>query len=99
MNSLDKFFATTDVEVLESVQVEEKATDVHQLTIFNDDYNTFQHVINALIDICSHTNTQAEQCALITHYKGKCSVKSGEFEKLKPMRNAICDRGISAEIL
>jgi len=52
-----------------------------------------------LIEVCGHSFEQAEQCTLIIHYKGKCSVKNGDFEELKPVRDAICERGISAEIL
>lgn len=70
-----------------------------ELVVFNDDVNTFEHVIQTLIDVCDHSAQQAEQCTLIIHYKGKCTVKSGTFDYLAPMRNAICDRGISAEVL
>ena len=52
-----------------------------------------------LIEVCGHSFEQAEQCTLIIHYKGKCSVKNGDFDELKPVRDAICERGISAEIL
>lgn len=84
-----------DVEVLEeTVEVDERT-----LVVFNDDVNTFEHVIETLIDICGHTPEQAEQCTLLIHFKGKCSVKNGSFEELAPMRNAICQRGISAEVL
>jgi ATP-dependent Clp protease adaptor protein ClpS len=69
-----------------------------ELIVFNDDYNTFDHVIDTLIKICDHSPEQAEQCTLIIHYKGKCTVKHGSYEFLKPMREGICDRGISAEI-
>ena len=70
-----------------------------ELVVFNDDVNTFEHVTETLIKVCKHTHEQAEQCTLLIHYKGKCSVKLGGFEDLVPMRQAICDRGISAEIL
>ncbi|GAB4045160.1 ATP-dependent Clp protease adaptor ClpS [Spirosoma foliorum] len=86
---------STDVHVLDEV-VE---TDVHNLVVFNDDVNTFEHVIDTLIDVCEHTPEQAEQCTLLIHYKGKCSVKNGSWEELVPMRNEICRRGISAEVL
>ncbi len=72
--------------------------ETHRLIVFNDDVNTFDYVIQTLIDVCEHTPEQAEQCTIIIHYKGKCSVKEGEFDKLLAMRNAICDRGISAEV-
>lgn len=86
---------STDVAILDEV-VE---TDVHNLVVFNDEVNTFDHVINTLIDVCEHTPEQAEQCTLLIHYKGKCTVKNGSWEELVPMRNEICRRGISAEVL
>lgn len=86
---------STDVDVLDDV-VE---TDVHNLVVFNDDINTFDHVIDTLIDVCAHTPEQAEQCTLLIHYKGKCAVKNGSWDELVPMRNEICRRGISAEVL
>jgi ATP-dependent Clp protease adaptor protein ClpS len=85
----------TDVEVLEKT-VE---TEVRTLVVFNDDVNTFDWVINTLMEVCNHTPEQAEQCTIIIHFKGKCSVKEGEWDSLVPMRNEICRRGISAEIL
>src|SRR4051812_11574067 len=75
------------------------SSDVNDLVVFNDDVNTFEHVIATLIKVCEHTPEQAEQCTMLIHYKGKCTVKTGDFNSLKPMRQAICDRGISAEIL
>ena len=86
---------STDVDVLDEVV----DTDVHNLVVFNDDVNTFEHVIDTLMDVCHHTPEQAEQCTLLIHYKGKCSVKNGSWEELVPMRNEICRRGISAEVL
>ena len=68
------------------------------LVIYNDDVNTFDHVIETLISVCRHTPEQAEQCTLIIHYKGKCSVKNDAYEVLKPMKDAICDVGIDARI-
>ncbi|HEY8402245.1 MAG TPA: ATP-dependent Clp protease adaptor ClpS [Cytophagaceae bacterium] len=84
-----------DVDILEEI----KSSDVNELIVFNDDVNTFEHVINTLIKVCGHSPEQAEQCTWIIHYKGKCTVKLGSFEELKPMRQGICDHGISAEIL
>jgi len=81
------------------VLVIEKEEDLYNLIVFNDDVNTFDHVTNTLIRICKHTAEQAEQCTWIIHFKGKCTVKSGSFDELKPMRQGICDAGISAEIL
>jgi ATP-dependent Clp protease adaptor protein ClpS len=68
------------------------------LIIHNDDHNTFDWVIQSLIDVCGHTNEQSEQLALLIHYKGKATVKTGEMEILKPMKDALIDRGLSAVI-
>lgn len=84
----------TEVEILEKT-IE---TDIKKLVIYNDDVNTFDWVIDTLVEVCNHTSEQAEQCTLIIHYKGKCSVKEGEFDELLGMRTEICRRGISAEI-
>ena len=70
----------------------------HELVVFNDDVNTFEHVIGTLIDVCEHQPEQAEQCTWIIHHKGKCSVKRGELERLVSMCKAILDRGINAEV-
>lgn len=74
-------------------------TDVHELVVFNDDVNTFDHVIKTLIRVCKHTPEQAEQCTWIVHYKGKCCVKLGLWEELRPMQQAICEAGIDARLL
>ena len=68
------------------------------LIVWNDDVNTFEWVIETLMEICKHSREQAEQCAYIIHYKGKYSVKEGTYEKLKPMCDAITERGISATV-
>jgi len=93
-----RYAVDPDVEILEKEDTEETTEGLNQLIVFNDDVNTFDHVINALIEICKHSPEQAEQCTLIIHYKGKCCVKEGTFDELVPMRNAICNRGISAEV-
>lgn len=69
-----------------------------QLVIYNDDVNTFDHVINSLVKVCKHEVIQAEQCTWIIHYNGKCSVKEGTYEFLKPQREALTERGIDAKI-
>lgn len=84
-----------EVDVLETIET----TDVLDLVVFNDDVNTFDHVIETLIRVCKHTPEQAEQCTWIIHYKGKCTVKQGSFEQLRPMRDAICEAGIDARII
>lgn len=70
----------------------------YNLIMWNDDVNTFDWVIETLIEVCGHTEEQAEQCSLIIHFKGKCAVKNGDYETLKPMCDAITERGIGATI-
>lgn len=89
------FQADEKVDVLEVIET----TDLMDLMVFNDDVNTFDHVINTLINVCRHTPEQAEQCTMLIHYKGKCTVKNGSFDFLKPMRDAICEAGIDARIV
>lgn len=86
-------------EVLTEVQEDIGSTDIKDLIIYNDDYNTFDHVINTLIRVCRHTQEQAEQCTYIIHYKGKCAVKKGTLRELKPMKEAICEAGITAKLV
>ncbi|MCW5912075.1 MAG: ATP-dependent Clp protease adaptor ClpS [Cyclobacteriaceae bacterium] len=74
-------------------------TDLRDLVVFNDDFNTFDHVISTLIRVCKHTPEQAEQCTWLIHYKGKCAVRNGSEAELKPMCEAICEAGIDARIL
>ena len=83
------------VDLLEAIET----TDLLDLVVFNDDVNTIEHVIDTLIRVCKHTQEQAEQCTLLIHYKGKCAVKSGSFDFLKPLREAICEAGIDARIV
>ncbi len=76
-----------------------KFTEKFTLILWNDDVNSFDDVIDALVDICGHDELQAEQCATITHYKGKCDVKSGEpFAKLHRMKRQFDNRKISTTI-
>ncbi|MGC8865830.1 MAG: ATP-dependent Clp protease adaptor ClpS [Bacteroidales bacterium] len=72
--------------------------DVKELILFNDEVNTFEHVIQCLVEVCRHTTEQAEQCALIAHFKGKCPVKSGSFTELKPMADELTRRYLTVEI-
>jgi ATP-dependent Clp protease adaptor protein ClpS len=80
------------------VFTEEVTEDLKDLVVFNDDFNTFDHVISTLMKVCRHSPEQAEQCTWIIHYKGRCSVKKGTFEELKPMKDGIIDAGIDARI-
>ncbi len=82
----------------EEADVLTATTSLCQLIVWNDEVNTFDWVIETLIDVCGHTYEQAEQCSYIIHYKGKYAVKEGVFEDLKPMCEAILDRGINATV-
>ena len=89
------------VEELEEVLVEDELSDVGdvaQLIVYNDDHNTFDWVIKCFIEVLEHSTAQSEQLALIIHYKGKASVKTGPKNILKPKREALVDRGLSAVI-
>jgi ATP-dependent Clp protease adaptor protein ClpS len=73
-------------------------TKFHDLVVHNDDFNTFDFVIETLVQVCKHDPEQAEQCTLIIHHRGKCAVKSGDFKTLEPLYREILNRGITATI-
>ena len=75
-----------------------QTADSPRFAIWNDEVNSFDWVIQTLIEVCNHSNEQAEQCAMIIHTQGKYAVKQGSYEELKPMCDAITDRGIGATI-
>ena len=77
--------------------LEEKVT-THSIILYNDDFNTFDHVISCLIQICHHELIQAEQCAWIVHTNGKCIVKTGEYKQLEPLCTLLLEKGLSAII-
>ncbi|MFN5641029.1 MAG: ATP-dependent Clp protease adaptor ClpS [Sphingobacteriales bacterium] len=81
-----------DTDILEDLD------NSHSLIVWNDNVNTFEWVIETLIEVCGHDEQQAEQCAMIIHNKGKYAVKHGSYDTLKPMCDAITDRGIGATI-
>ena len=88
-------------EAISPYETEDVLTDTVdplQLIVWNDEVNTFEWVIESLMEICDHTYEQAEQCAYIIHFNGKYAVKQGFYEKLKPMCDAITDRGIGATL-
>jgi ATP-dependent Clp protease adaptor protein ClpS len=85
-------------EVLENTITEELNSPTFQLIVWNDEVNTFDWVIKALIEICKHDREQAEQCTIYIHFKGKYAVKEGDYDTLKTMRDGITDRGIGATV-
>ncbi len=88
----------SEVEIEEIEEVDIKDAFSSKLIVWNDDHNSFEDVIEALITVCQHNLQQAEQCTLIIHNNGKCAVKDGDYDKLKPMKEAITERGIKATI-
>lgn len=87
-----------DTDTLLEVDELVEQTVKRDLVLHNDDVNTFEFVIETLIELCDHTLEQAEQCTLLVHYKGKCSVKMGSVEQLMPIHQAMLARGLSSEI-
>ncbi len=83
------------VEEVEVATLEDKE---NVIVLYNDDVNTFDDVIDALVYACDHTPIQAEQCATLVHYKGKCTVKTGSYEDLEPRCSMLLEAGLSAEI-
>jgi ATP-dependent Clp protease adaptor protein ClpS len=90
---------STKEKILDKELVESDSAHENEIILYNDDVNTFEHVIKTLIKVCDHSAEQAEQCSLIVHYKGKCSVKSGTISDLKPRCLKLIQAGLSAEIL
>jgi ATP-dependent Clp protease adaptor protein ClpS len=91
MSTIEK--TKEDVSVQESVEIN------NEIVLYNDDVNTFDHVIDTLIRVCEHTSEQAEQCAILVHYKGQCTVKTGSYNELKPQCTQLLEAGLSAEII
>ena len=85
-------------ETFAEEDVMELIDDECHLILYNDDVNTFDHVIDTLVEVCHHTFEQAEQCAIIVHFKGKCDVKTGSYQYLAPLCTALLDAGLSAQI-
>jgi len=90
---------STQIEILEEVDVLEQEVQNHEIVLFDDDVNTFDFVIDSLIDVCDHSLEQAEQCTMLVHYKGKCTVKTGEYDRLKSQCSKLLSLGLSAEIV
>ncbi|MBF6608349.1 MAG: ATP-dependent Clp protease adaptor ClpS [Flavobacterium sp.] len=89
----------TKEKVAEEVSLQERVAINNEIIIYNDDVNTFDHVIETLIRVCNHAAEQAEQCALIIHYKGKCTVKTGPIDELTAPCTQLLEAGLSAEIV
>ena len=90
---------STREKTSEQLLTEEEVITQNEIVLYNDDVNTFDHVINTLINVCDHSSEQAEQCSLIVHYKGKCTVKTGLYDDLKPRCSMLLQAGLSAELV
>ncbi|PNQ73396.1 hypothetical protein C1T31_07740 [Hanstruepera neustonica] len=90
---------STQEKTLEDVSLKEDVLKQNEIILYNDDVNTFDHVIETLMYACDHTPEQAEQCSIIVHYKGKCTVKTGVYDDLKPRCSMLLEAGLSAEII
>jgi ATP-dependent Clp protease adaptor protein ClpS len=90
---------STKEKTSEEVLLKEEVKTQNEIVLYNDEINTFDHVIETLIHACDHTAEQAEQCSLIVHYKGKCTVKTGLYDDLKPRCSVLLKAGLSAEII
>jgi len=90
---------STKEKISEKVLFKEEVVAQNEIVLYNDDVNTFDHVIDTLIDVCEHTPEQAEQCSIIVHHKGKCTVKTGLFKDLEPRCSKLLLAGLSAEII
>lgn len=90
---------STKEKALEELLLQEELLAQNEIVLFNDDVNTFDHVIETLIYACEHTAEQAEQCSIIVHHNGKCTVKTGLLDDLKPKCTMLLEAGLSAEIV
>ena len=86
-------------KIQESLLLEEEVVKQNEIVLYNDEVNTFDHVIDTLIYACDHSPEQAEQCSIIVHYKGRCTVKTGPYDDLKPRCSMLLKAGLSAEIV
>ena len=90
---------STKEKIQEDLLVDTLEQNLNEIVLYNDDVNTFDHVIDTLIYACDHTPEQAEQCSILVHYKGKCTVKTGPYEDLKTRCTMLLEAGLSAEIV
>jgi len=89
----------TQKKLREELDLLIQENELHEIILFNDEVNTFDHVIEMLIKVCEHTPEQAEQCSIIVHNNGKCIVKTGDFADLKPRCTKLLEAGLSAELV
>ena len=95
-------FSAVHSSTLEEVAVDPVLETVEtagfNLVLYNDEHNTFDHVIDCLMEVCGHDALQAEQCAMIVHFKGKCTVKSGDYDELAPIKKSLSEKDLTVEL-
>ena len=95
---MNRLITASAVETQEDVLSEVSLDGDWTVVLFNDHHNTFDHVIECLIHTCGHDPLQAEQCAMIVHFKGKCNVKSGSYEELAPIHKSLTEKDLTVEL-
>lgn len=98
MNMSEKILTNKELEELLLSELDLETGNKSDLIVYNDDFNTFDWVIQSLMEVCSHSFDQSEQLSILIHYTGKASVKTGSFSQLKPMKDSLIERGLSAVI-
>lgn len=95
------YYNQTETITIEEIAIDETTGNdsENKIVVFNDDVNSFDHVIATFQRVLKHTYQQAEQCAMIIHYKGKCTVKEGDIEELLPINQALLDAKLSSQIM
>lgn len=95
---MNRLITASEVETQEDVLSEVAIDGDWNVVLFNDNHNTFDHVIESLISTCGHDALQAEQCAMIVHFKGKCNVKSGSYDELAPIHQSLSEKDLTVEL-
>ncbi|MCK0125805.1 ATP-dependent Clp protease adaptor ClpS [Gelidibacter salicanalis] len=90
---------STKEKIQEDLLVDTQEDKLNEIVLYNDEVNTFDYVIDTLIYACDHTPEQAEQCSILVHYKGQCTVKTGSYDDLEPRCSKLLQAGLSAEIV
>ena len=93
-----EFVRCAETQTQEDVLTDVLLDNEWHLVLFNDNHNTFDHVIESLMSICGHDALQAEQCAMIVHFKGKCTVKSGDYDELAPIHQSLSEKDLTVEL-
>ncbi len=94
----ENILSNKELEEILLAEMEATTSNKSEIIVYNDDYNTFDWVIQCFMEVFNHAYDQSEQLSMLIHFKGKASVKSGTYESLKPLKDALVERGLSAVI-